>query len=264
MNDGVPRLGTEVLLDEILESILAVDLLPVEDEGQTAVEEGVIPEQPLHVFAAVLVALEDRGIRFEPGAGSIAEGGLGNGLVILENAELETGGLDLSLPETLDAEFGGQGVDRLGAHPVQADGLGEGTLAVLGAGVDLGDTIDHGSVRNAPAVVPDLDGSVPDADLDGLAVAHEVLVDAVVDDLLEQHIDAVIRTCPIAELADVHARPEPDVLLPVERADVALRVVLSRLLRHAPFLEPCKVGRNRAHGGIQGAPFSTRSRLLSR
>ena len=69
---------------------------------------------------------------------------------------------------------------------------------------------------NSPAVVTHLYRTVPNADLDGLAIAHEVFIDAVVNDLFEQDVNAVIRTGPVPQLADVHARTKPDVLLPIQ------------------------------------------------
>ena len=73
VDNGVAGLCAQVLFDEVLEAILTVDLLTIEDEGQSAVEVGVIPQQALDVLTAVLVALEDRGVRLEPGAGAVAE-----------------------------------------------------------------------------------------------------------------------------------------------------------------------------------------------
>jgi hypothetical protein len=44
-----------------------------------------------------------------------------------------------------------------------------------------------------------------EGDLDALAVAHDELVDGVVDDLLEQDVDAVVVVRAVAGAADVHA-----------------------------------------------------------
>ena len=52
-----------------------------------------------------------------------------------------------------------------------------------------------------------------------LPKTHHVLVDAVVDDLLEQDVDAVVRRRAIALLADVHPGAEPHVLVPLEGLD---------------------------------------------
>jgi hypothetical protein len=56
-------------------------------------------------------------------------------------------------------------------------------------------------------------------------VAHHVFVDAVVQHLLQQDVDAVIEAAAIAQLADVHTRPQPDVLLPVQGPDMLFGIV---------------------------------------
>ena len=71
------------------------------------------------------------------------------------------------------------------------------------------------------------------ADFYGLTMSHEVLIDAVVDDFLEQNVNPIIGTGAIAQLADVHPWPEPDVLLPIKRPDVALSITLFPLVCHA-------------------------------
>lgn len=61
---------------------------------------------------------------------------------------------------------------------------------------------------------------------DDSAVAHHVLVDAVIDYLLDQHVDTIVVGRAVAELTDVHTRPQPDVLAPVERADTVFVIVV--------------------------------------
>ena len=53
---------------------------------------------------------------------------------------------------------------------------------------------------------------VLDVYLDALTGVHFKLVDRVVDDLLEQHVDAVLGQCTVAQATDVHARACADVL----------------------------------------------------
>ena len=55
-------------------------------------------------------------------------------------------------------------------------------------------------------------------------MAHGVLVDAVVDDFLQQDVDAVIGIFSITQLADVHPRAHADVLLPIKAPNVVFRV----------------------------------------
>ena len=56
------------------------------------------------------------------------------------------------------------------------------------------------------------------------AVAHDELVYRVVDDLLEQDINTVVVMAAVADPADVHAGPRPDVFQGRKRLDFALVV----------------------------------------
>jgi hypothetical protein len=49
-----------------------------------------------------------------------------------------------------------------------------------------------------------------------LAVPHRVFVDAVIDHLFEEDVDAIIRTAAITQFADIHTGPQADMFLPVE------------------------------------------------
>ena len=62
-------------------------------------------------------------------------------------------------------------------------------------------------------------------DVDLLAVAHDVLVDGVVDDLLEEDVNPIVLSRSITQLADVHAGTKSDVFARVEGADVLFVVV---------------------------------------
>ena len=57
-----------------------------------------------------------------------------------------------------------------------------------------------------------------------LALAHDELVDGVVDDLLEHDVDPVGVVGAVADAADVHARAQADVLEGVEGLDCFLVV----------------------------------------
>ena len=55
-------------------------------------------------------------------------------------------------------------------------------------------------------------------------MAHGVFVNAVVDYLLQQDVNPVIRVLAIAQFADVHAWTHPDVLLPIKAPNVVFCV----------------------------------------
>ncbi len=103
--------------------------------------------------------------------------------------------------------------------PFKPDRELEDVVVVLAAGVDLGDALDHLAERDAAAVVAHRDGLAVARDLDAAAGAHDEFVDRVVDDLLEQHVDAVVGVGAVADPADVHAGAQPDVRQRVEGLD---------------------------------------------
>ena len=61
---------------------------------------------------------------------------------------------------------------------------------------------------------------------------HRVLIDAIIYDLFEQHINAIVCRLSIPQLSDVHPRTHPDVFLPVKRTDVILCVRYLLFSRH--------------------------------
>src|SRR5262249_37338892 len=56
------------------------------------------------------------------------------------------------------------------------------------------------------------DAAVGELDLDLPARAHREFVDGVVDRLLQEDVDAILGVAAVAEAADIHARPQADVL----------------------------------------------------
>ena len=77
------------------------------------------------------------------------------------------------------------------ADAVEADRFLKRFAVVLGAGVDDRDAVDEFTERDAAAVVADPQHAFVELDLDFFARAHREFVDAVVDRLLEQDVDAV-------------------------------------------------------------------------
>ena len=118
----------------------------------------------------------------------------------------------------------GKGVDRLDAYAVEAHGFLEGVAVVLGSGVDFCGAVQQFSQGNAAAEVAHRDDVVLDRDVDLAPGAHDELIDRVIDDLLDQHVDAVVGLRAVAQFADIHARTQADVLAPVEGLDVVLDI----------------------------------------
>ena len=125
---------------------------------------------------------------------------------------------------TSTSSFVGQGVDDRDAYAVQTAGDLVALAAELAAGVQDGeDDLDRRLLelgvlvdRDASAVVGDADRVVRvDDDIDVGAVAGERLVDGVVDDFVDEMVQALR-----ARGADVHAGPLADGLEPFEYLDV--------------------------------------------
>ncbi len=143
-----------------------------------------------------------------------------------EHALGELERLGFSIAPGLDLEKVGQCVDRLDTDAVETHGFLEGLAVILRTGVDLCGAVEKFAKRNSAAEIAHLDAAfLVDLDLDLLAVAHDVLVDGVVDGLLEQDVEAVVGRGAVAELADIHAGAHADVLAPVEGFDVCFSVV---------------------------------------
>jgi hypothetical protein len=62
---------------------------------------------------------------------------------------------------------------------------------------------------------------ITDLDSDMLAVAHDELIDAVVDDFLQQDIDTVIHVRAVPETTDIHTGSQSNMLEGTERFDLA-------------------------------------------
>ena len=129
----------------------------------------------------------------------------------------------------LHPEIARQRVDGFGTDAVQPDRLLKCSGIVFAPCIDLGYYLHDLTEGNTPAVVAHFNAVVGHPNVDGLAVAHNVLIDAVVDGFFEQNVYAIVGGRAVAEFTDVHARPEPDVFAPVERTD-AVFVVLSELV----------------------------------
>ena len=191
------------------------------------------------------VAFEHLVVGDEADEGAVLLGGLAQAAVQQDAAGV-VGERGLAVAEGFHPEVGGQGVHGLGADAVHAHGFLEGFRVELAAGVQLGSDVHHAAEGNAAAEVAHGHGLVlVDGDVDALAEAHRELVDRVVDDFLQEDVDAVSLPLTVAQAADVHAGTSPDVLVPLQGDDILLAIVGSVLLlglfcHDCPFSLSCK------------------------
>ena len=214
-----------VLVDEVQQPVLGLVERAVVADLQPGVQVGVEPQPPRDVLLAELGLLEDRRVGRELDQRTVTLAVLVHTLlVLLEHALLKGRAGELALAEARHGERPGERVDRLGAHPVEAHAELEHVVVVLGPRVDARDALDDLAQRDAPAVVAHGHFQAVDRQQHLVAVAHDELVDGVVDDLLEQDVNAVVVVAAVADAADVHARAGADVFEGRERLDLALVV----------------------------------------
>ena len=204
-----------------------------ETDFEAAVEEGEFAEtlgdgggdEDGGLFKDLGVGLEG-----DEGAGA---GGLADDVEFFDGlAALEFHVVDVAALGDLDLEPFGDGVDALGADAVGAAGEFVSTLAILAAGVEGGEHhLDAGYAvlgmdidGDAASVVADGDGAVDvDGDVDAFAVAGEVFVHGVVENLG----DAVVESALVGA-ADIHAGLFANGLQAFEFAQFG-RVVIGRV-----------------------------------
>ena len=121
--------------------------------------------------------------------------------------------------------MGRKGVHRLQTHTVQTHGLLIALRVILSARVEDADRLDHGIQRNASSEVPYGNLLLCHGDLYLLSETCGELVDRVVHNLLEQHVDTVCRIVTLSKGSDVHTRSEPDMLDTFKGLDVVVCVI---------------------------------------
>ena len=193
--------------------VVVARALVVEADLEALVEERHHLEPLEHGAGAELGGLEDRrvGPERDGGAGAAARGladDLELGLGFAAVGELDA--VALAVAVDLDLDLRRQRVDHRDADAVEAAGDLVAVAAELAAGVQLGERdLDAGHLElgvdvdgDAAAVVDDPAAAVgQQGDVDAVAVAGHGLVDGVVDDLLDEVVQA-----GRAGGADVHAR----------------------------------------------------------
>ncbi len=151
------------------------------------------------------VADEEGGVGLEVDVGAVLVVG-GCGGIGLQYAAAEDERAYLAFAVGAHLEVGAEGVDRLDTDAVESDTLLESLGVVLASGVEHRYGLDEFALGNAAAVVAYGDAQiVVDIDLDALAGVHLELVDGVVDDFLEQYVDAVLGQVAVTQSADIHA-----------------------------------------------------------
>ena len=120
--------------------------------------------------------------------------------------------------------MGRKGVHGLETHTVKTHRLLVTLRVILTSGVQDAHGLHHRIKRNTSSEVPHCHLLLAHPDLDLLAEACRELVDRVVHNLLQKHIDTVSRIITLSKSTDVHTRSEPDMLDTIKRLDVIVAV----------------------------------------
>ena len=219
MYDGVERLGGHVLVEQVDQTVAGVELAAVQQNGEAGVQEDIVFEQGLNELLAIGIVLENRSVggKLHQRAVGLVGGGeaaLGDDLAA-GIAHRVAHAVAIGLYE----EARRQGIHRLDTHAVQTHRFLEGLGVVLATGVHLRRHVSHLVERNTPPVVSHRDHLARNLDNNLFAKAHHVLVERIVENLLQQHVDTVVGVRTVAQLSNVHTGPAADMLLPVESLD---------------------------------------------
>src|SRR5260221_13899671 len=212
-------------LQEVEQAVFRHVFFTVEIDHQSRIQVTIVPELVVHIFMEEVEVLENGFIRYKSDQGAVRFIRFRLFVFFSQDALGKLGRLFFPFPKSGDFEIAAQRIHRLGTYPIQSYRLLEGFTIVFGAGIDLADNIDYLAQGDPPAKVPDRDGFLVDIDLHLFAITHRMLVDTVVDDLLDQDINTVIRATAIPQFSDIHTGAETDMLLPVKGPDTIFIIV---------------------------------------
>ena len=220
----IERILGHVLVQQVEQSVLRDVAAAVEAEREAQVQVGIVLDHLLDVLEVVGILPENLLIDAEGDVGAVLLRDTRLPAVALLEPLGEGDRAGLAVAHRARRELTREHVHGLDAHAVQAHGLLEGRAAVLAARVHLGNGRRQRLERNAAAEVAHRDDVVLDRDVDLAPGAHDELIDRVIDDLLDQHVDAVVGLRAVAQFADVHARAQADVFPRRQRHDGVVAV----------------------------------------
>ena len=202
--DGVDALVGHAVVEQVFQSVAAEDAPSVVHDGQPGVQVGVVAQHRLHDIILEAIVFEHRVVGFEEYQCARLVGGCLR-LVVLQLTTFEHHFPHLALAVGSCLEMGAQRIHRLHAHSVEAHALLKCLGVVFATRIEHVDRLDEFSLRYASAIVahphPEM---VFDIYLNTFSGIHLELVDGVVDDLLQQHIDTVFGQRTVAQSADIH------------------------------------------------------------
>ena len=128
-----------------------------------------------------------------------------------------------------DLTVNGESINSFDTDTIKPDRLLEGLRINLPPSVHLARGIDELTERDTTPVVTHRHLTLTDSDLNLLTSPHDILVDRVVKDFLQQDIDTIIGMGAISKLPDIHPRAATNMLVPLQGLDITVVVVYCRL-----------------------------------
>ena len=225
----IERLFGHVFVEQIQQAVFRNVAVAVEIERQPQVQVRIVAHHLLDVFEVVGILAEDLLVDAERDEGAVflAHAALPPVAHLEPLGEGHRAGLAVAY--RTGRELAGKHVNGLDADAVQADGLLEGRAAVLTTGVHLADGRRERLEGNAAAVVAHRNHVVGDRNVDLTAGTHDELVHRVVHDLLDEDVNAVVGLGAVAQLADIHAGAQTDMLPRRKRNDGVVAVAVVRI-----------------------------------
>ncbi len=118
-----------------------------------------------------------------------------------------------------------QRIDGFQTHTIETYAFLEHLVIIFSTSVQLTDGFHQFALRNASTIVTHphalLFGQV---NIYAFSKIHSELIYTVVDDLLHQHVDAILCMRPIAQSTNIHARTHAHVLHVVQMANTVIAI----------------------------------------
>ena len=212
MDNGIERVIRHAVFQQVLQPMTAQNATTVIHNGQSDIQIGIVAEHVLHNLIMELVVDEFRVIGLKVDICSILVlGGLCH--VTDQFATLEDSLAHLAVAVAMHLETTAQRIDSLHTHTIQTDRLLESLRVELTTGIQDTDRLDEFSLWDTTTIVTDGDTEmILYRYLNAVARLHLKLVDRVVEDLLQQHIDSVFCGGTVTQATDIHTGTEPDML----------------------------------------------------
>ena len=225
VHDGVQPLGGHVVGEQIFQTVTRDGAAAVDEDGKTGVEVGVVAQHRFDKFGVETIAGKEGGIGLKEDVSTVFFLG-GTAIILNQPTGFKDGFTILPLAVAARHKTGGEGVDGFQTHAVQSDGGRVLVAVVLSTGVQLRNGFNQAARRNASTIVANGGGEVVgDVYFYFFAKPGVELVDAVVDALFEQDVNAVLGMRSVSQAPDVHARTHTDVGHIVEVADGIVAII---------------------------------------